>query len=102
MTTTYTTPGVYIEEMPAIGPIVGVGTSTTAFIGAAMQGPSFTPTMVTNWTQFVNTFGSYMINPPGFYMAYAVKGYFDNGGTAAYIVRVGTSKNASLPLVDRG
>ena len=102
MTVTYTTPGVYIQEQPAIGPIVGVGTSTTAFIGAALQGPSFTPTMVTNWTQFVNTFGSYMINPPGFYMAYAVKGYFDNGGTTAYIVRVGTSKTASLALLDRG
>ncbi len=102
MTVTYTTPGVYIQEQPAIGPIVGVGTSTTAFIGAALQGPSFTPTIVTNWTQFVNTFGSYMINPPGFYMAYAVKGYFDNGGTTAYIVRVGTSKTASLALVDRG
>lgn len=102
MTVTYTTPGVYIQEQPAIGPIVGVGTSTTAFIGAALQGPSFAPTIVTNWTQFVNTFGSYMINPPGFYLAYAVKGYFDNGGTTAYIVRVGTSKTASLALLDRG
>ena len=101
MTTTYTTPGVYIEETPANGPIVGVGTSTTAFIGAASQGPSFTPTLVTNWTQFVGTFGSYMITPPSFYMAYAVKGYFDNGGTGAYIVRVGTSQTASLTLVDR-
>lgn len=102
MTTTYTTPGVYIEETPANGPIVGVGTSTTAFIGAALMGPSFTPTIVTNWTQFVNTFGSYMINPPSLYLAYAVKGYFDNGGTTAYIVRVGTSQTASLTLVDRG
>jgi uncharacterized protein len=102
MTTTYTTPGVYIQEMPAIGPIVGVGTSTTAFIGAALQGPSFTPTVVTNWTQFTSTFGSYMITPPGFWMAYAVKGYFDNGGQTAVIVRVGTSATASLTLVDRG
>ncbi|HTV91901.1 MAG TPA: phage tail sheath subtilisin-like domain-containing protein [Verrucomicrobiae bacterium] len=102
MTTTYSTPGVYIQELPAIGPIVGVGTSTTAFIGAALQGPSFSPTVVTNWTQFTNTFGSYMINPPGFWMAYAVKGYFDNGGQTAVIVRVGTSATASLTLVDRG
>lgn len=102
MTAIYTTPGVYIQEQPAIGPIVGVGTSTTAFIGAALQGPSFAPTVVTNWTQFTNTFGSYMINPPGFWMAYAVKGYFDNGGQTAVIVRVGTSTYASLALLDRG
>jgi uncharacterized protein len=102
MTAIYTTPGVYIVEQPAIGPIVPVGTSNTAFIGAALQGPSFAPTVVTNWTQFTNTFGSYMINPPGFWMAYAVKGYFDNGGQTAVIVRVGTSTYASLALLDRG
>jgi len=102
MGTTYTTPGVYIVEAPANGPIVGVGTSTTAFIGAALSGPLFTPTVVTNWTQFVNTFGSYMIGPPQLYMAYAVKGFFDNGGTTAYIVRVGTASVASLQLADGG
>lgn len=99
---TYTTPGVYIIEAPANGPIVGVGTSTTAFIGAALQGPLFEPTLITNWTRFVTLFGSYMIGPSGFYMAYAVKGFFDNGGTSAYIVRVGTAQTASLTLVDRG
>jgi uncharacterized protein len=99
--TTYTTPGVYIQEQPAIGPIIPVGTSTTVFIGAALQGASFSPTVVTNWTQFTNTFGSYMINPPGFWMAYAVKGYFDNGGQTAVIVRVGTSTYASYTLLDR-
>jgi hypothetical protein len=58
--------------------------------------------MVTNWTQFVAQFGSYMIGPPQLYMAYAVKGFFDNGGTSAYIVRVGTAKAASIQLADRG
>ncbi len=99
---TYATPGVYVIEAPANGPIVGVGTSTTVFIGAALQGPLFTPTLVTNWTQFVTLFGSYMIGPPRLYMAYAVKGFFDNGGTSAYIVRVGTAQTASLTLADRG
>jgi uncharacterized protein len=102
MTLTYATPGVYIVETPANGPIVGVGTSTPAFIGATLSGPSFQPTLVTNWTQFVNTFGSYMVGAAQFYMAYAVKGFFDNGGTSAYIVRVGTAQAASLPLADRG
>jgi uncharacterized protein len=102
MALTYTTPGVYIVEGPADGPIVGVGTSTTAFLGAALNGPSFAPTLVTNWTQFLNTFGSYMVGAPAFYMAYAVKGFFDNGGTSAYIVRVGTASAASLQLADQG
>jgi phage tail sheath protein FI len=98
---TYKTPGVYIEELPANGPIAGVGTSTPAFLGVALKGPSFQPVKVTNWTQFRDTFGDYMIGPPRFYMAYAVKGFFDNGGTVAYIVRVGTAVRAFLDLADR-
>lgn len=102
MTVTYTTPGVYIVESPANGPITGVGTSTTAFIGAALDGPILAPTLVTNWTQFTSTFGSYLVGAPQLYLAYAVKGFFDNGGTSAYIVRVGTAQAASLELADQG
>lgn len=97
---TYTTPGVYIEELPATGPISGVGTSTAAFIGQALAGPIKVPTKVTNWTQFKNLFGSYIISPRRF-MANAVEGFFKNGGMVAYIVRVGTAKRALLDLVDR-
>jgi phage tail sheath protein FI len=102
MTVTYTTPGVYIAESPANGPITGVGTSTAAFLGAALDGPILAPTLVTNWTQFTSTFGSYLVNAPQLYLAYAVKGFFDNGGTSAYIVRVGTAQAASLNLADQG
>jgi phage tail sheath protein FI len=98
----YTTPGVHIEEIPATGPIEGVGTSTPAFIGPALGGPINTPVKITNWTQFKDEFGDYMVGPPRFYMAYAVKGFFDNGGTVAYIVRVGTAQRAFLDLADRG
>ena len=49
----YTTPGVFIEEIPATGPIAGVGTSTAAFIGPALFGPINIPTRITNWTQLI-------------------------------------------------
>src|SRR5438128_2348508 len=97
----YTTsaPGVYIEEIPATGPIAGVGTSTVAFIGPALSGPINVPTKVTNWTQFKTLFGEYPIPPKiRFYTPYAVRGFFSNGGTVAYIVRVGTAKLAFLNL----
>ena len=97
---TYTTPGVYIEELPATGPIEGVGTSTAAFIGPAMRGPILEPTLVTSWTQFKNVFGDY-ISVPRTYLANAVEGFFKNGGTVAYIVRVGTARRAALNLADR-
>ncbi len=98
---TYKTPAVYIEEQPATGPITGVGTSTAAFVGPALSGPIAVPTKITNWSQFKQNFGSY-INAPRRYMAYAVEGFFRNGGTVAYIVRVGTAARAFIELNDRG
>jgi hypothetical protein len=44
--------------------------------------------MIANWTQFVNVFGGFI---PGAYLAHAVYGYFNNGGTLAYVVRIGGS-----------
>ncbi len=99
--TTYKTPGVYIEEIPAVGPIQGVGTSTAAFIGPALQGPINTPTKITNWTQFKDAFGDF-ISAPRHYLAYAVQGFFKNGGSVAYIVRVATATKAFRNLDDRG
>src|SRR5215831_10507190 len=83
----YLSPGVYVEEMEAGSrPIEGVGTAVAAFVGLTSQGPFNTPTLVTNWSQFVATFGEFM---EGTYLAHAVYGYFNNGGGACYVVRVG-------------
>lgn len=97
----YKTPGVIIEELPATGPIAGVGTSTVAFIGPALDGPITVPTKITNWTQYRNIFGEYQA-APRIYLPHAVRGFFDNGGSIAYIVRVGTAVRSSLELDDRG
>jgi phage tail sheath protein FI len=83
----YLSPGVYVEEVEAGSrPIEGVGTAVAAFVGLAARGPANTPTLVTNWAQFVNTFGDFI---EGSYLAHAVYGYFLNGGGACYVVRIG-------------
>src|SRR5712692_10255675 len=97
----YRTPGVYIEELPATGPIAGVGTSTPVIIGPAAFGPVNTPVKITNWTTFTGTFGSYLVSPRK-YAAHAVRGFFANGGTVAYFTRVGTAVAAHADLADRG
>ncbi|HET6262565.1 MAG TPA: phage tail sheath subtilisin-like domain-containing protein [Chloroflexia bacterium] len=90
MATTYLTPGVYVEEVDkGSKPIEGVGTAVAAFVGFAERGPISTPTFIANWTQFTNTFGSFI---PGGYLAHAVYGFFNNGGSMCYITR--------LPLSD--
>ena len=87
---TYLSPGVYVQEIePATRPIEGVGTAVAAFIGFAPKGPENTPTLVSNWTQYVDTFGGLY---EGAYLAYAVYGYFLNGGGNCYIVRIGTAR----------
>jgi phage tail sheath protein FI len=83
---TYLSPGVYVEEVEAGSrPIEGVGTAVAAFVGFAPQGPVHTPTLVSNWTQYTQTFGEFA---EGQYLAHAVYGYFLNGGGNCYIVRV--------------
>jgi hypothetical protein len=83
----YLSPGVYVEEVEAgARPIEGVGTAVAAFVGLAERGPVQTPILVTNWSQFTQTFGEFV---PGSYLAHAVYGYFNNGGGACFVVRVG-------------
>ena len=83
----YLSPGVFVEEVPAGSrPIEGVGTAVAGFVGFAQSGDFNEPTLVTNWSQFIERFGGFM---PGGYLAHAVYGFFANGGGAAYVVRVG-------------
>lgn len=83
----YLSPGVYVEEVAGGSrPIEGVGTSVAAFVGLAPTGPLNEPTLVTNWSQYVAAFGEFA---EGCYLAHSVYGFFDNGGSAAYVVRVG-------------
>ncbi|MEU1053082.1 phage tail sheath subtilisin-like domain-containing protein [Streptomyces sp. NPDC005876] len=85
----YLSPGVYVEEVASGSrPIEGVGTSVAAFVGLAPSGPLNEPTLVTNWSQYVAAFGDFT---DGYYLAHSVYGFFNNGGSAAYVVRVGGS-----------
>jgi uncharacterized protein len=102
----YLTPGVYVEEVPSQSkPIEGVGTSVAAFVGLAPFGPVNTPVRLSNWSQFARTFG----NPrdrragpfmKGSYLAHAVYGYFHNGGSLCYVVRVGEGSAPGAPQLE--
>jgi phage tail sheath protein FI len=102
----YLTPGVYVEEVPAQSkPIEGVSTSVAAFVGLAPFGPVNTAVRLSNWGQFARTFG----NPrdpsagpfmKGAYLAHAVYGFFHNGGTLCYVVRVGEGSAPGAPQLE--
>src|SRR3954470_12162945 len=94
-------PGVYVEEFAPGAPIEGVGTNTAAFIGTATRGPIRKPTLIQSWDAFVATFGGFIAEPPAGYLAPGVYGFFLNGGTACYVVRVGTGTMATADLDSR-
>jgi len=118
----YTWPGVYVEEVPsAIKPIAGVGTSTAAFIGvsaditgawdpvklagmplnaagqAYTQAAALTSQPLNSWTDFTQNFGD--IQSGNQYLAQAVYGFFNNGGTRCWVTRISdTSKDLTPAL----
>lgn len=83
---TYSTPGAYIEWQDASAPVIQpLRTDVTGFIGLADRGPLNTPVPVESVKQFEAHFGSFI---GGGFLAYAVRGFFENGGKRCWIVRV--------------
>lgn len=88
-------PGVYIQEMPSGSrPIEGVGTAIAAFVGLTKDGPFDQAVRVTNWSQFVRTFGDWV---DGAYLPHAVYQFFNNGGGACYVSRIGRNPAGRTP-----
>jgi uncharacterized protein len=100
----YLYPGVYVEEVDTGNkPIEGVSTSTVGFLGVAERGP-LQPTLITSFTDFTHTFGKYVSDAKGdHYLAYAVEGFFQNGGERCFVTRVaGATPPATLTSLDGG
>ncbi len=101
----YLSPGVYIEEVNSgPRPIEGVGTAMAAFVGFAPSGPVGRPTLVTNWAEYVEKFGTSDNGGPrnphmtGAYLSHSVYGYFLNGGGRCYVTRIsGNGAAAARP-----
>ncbi len=110
---TYAAPGVYVEEVPSSQKsLTAAATAIAAFVGFTERAPDDDPTdpegvkprLVTSWTAFEQLYGSFK---NGCMLPLAVFGYFQNGGTIAYIVRIpnttpaGEPAQLSLPAADR-
>ena len=90
----YLTPGVYVEEVASSSATLSAGaTAVAAFVGFTAKAPKddpsdpegLKPRLVTNWTQFEGLYGGFV---PGAMLPHSVYGYFNNGGSMAYIVRI--------------
>jgi phage tail sheath protein FI len=118
MLTSYSTPGVYVQEIPTLAPSVApVATAIPVFIGYTEKGPT-APTRIDTLLDYENLFGganpsafSVEVNdnpidklPPTltitrtdetsnpFLMYYGLSLYFQNGGGSCYILSIGDYK----------
>src|SRR3954447_2324808 len=95
MATSYLSPGVYVEEVDrGSKPIEAVGTNTVGFLGESAKGPLNESVLITNWSQFVKTFGDFKDCSEHF--AHAVYGFFNNGGSRCFVVNVGAPEGAKV------
>lgn len=103
---TYSTPGVYVEEISTLAPsVASVATAIPVFIGYTEKGPLLKPTRIDTLLDYVNLFGSakpsaFDVAADGsvtrtdsasnkFLMYYGLGLYFQNGGGSCYILSVG-------------
>ncbi len=95
MATSYLSPGVYVEEVDrGSKPIEAVGTNTVGFLGESAKGPLNESVLITNWSQFVKTFGDF--KDCSEHLAHAVYGFFNNGGSRCFVVNVGAPEGAKV------
>jgi phage tail sheath protein FI len=110
---TYAAPGVYVEEVPSSEKSLSAApTAIAAFVGFTEKAPKddpndpdgLAPRLVTSWTQYEALYGSFA---KGAVLPLSVYGYFANGGSIAYIVRIpntepsGKPSRLELPAPDR-
>ncbi len=80
------TPGVFIEEVPSgVRPIEAVSSSVLGVVGVTLAGTVSEATKVTSWQGFIDAFGR---TDPASFTAEAVWGFFHNGGSEAWVVKV--------------
>ena len=96
---TYTYPGVYIQELPSpVHPITGVATSIAAFVGYTARGIDNRAQAIYSFSDFERLYGGLASNSE---VSYAVQQFFQNGGSQAYVVRTPMHYPASpIPVID--
>jgi len=93
-------PGIYFIEEPGQPSVAGVGVSEFGLIGVTERGPDETSPIITSFSQFERTYGSFY---QGNYAAYAVKAFFEEGGSRLRMFRAlepgaqGTYTTGSVP-----
>jgi uncharacterized protein len=85
----YDTPGVYYQRADASAPVVSaIRTDIAGFVGIAARGLVDVAMPIESWRQFQAHYGGF--TGSGF-LAYSVRGFFENGGRRCWVVRVASN-----------
>jgi phage tail sheath protein FI len=99
----YLSPGVYVEEVPSSSASLSAGaTAIAAFVGFTEKAPKddasdpdgLKPRLVTSWAQFESLYGGFTADAM---LPHSVYGWFNNGGSVCYIVRVAHNTPSEEP-----
>jgi len=91
-----TYPGVYVEEIPSgVRTIMGVATSTVAFIGRTPKGAVNEPIIINSFGDFERIFGGLGVDFP---MSYAIRDFYLNGGSQAIVIRLFKEKDKEAKI----
>ena len=91
-------PGIYLQELPsATHTILGVSTSSTAFVDTFLRGPVNQAVRIASFADFMRQFGGLSAHSEA---SYAIQQFYLNGGSIAWVIRVaaGTPEAATLDL----
>ena len=90
-TETIVSPGVLLQEIDKSFITPGTDPSGLAIIGPAVRGPIEVPTLIQNYNDYKNVFGTTLAsasNAYEYFTSLTVKNYFQNGGSTALVTRV--------------
>ncbi len=79
------TPGLYYEAMAPPAEPSPLRSDIAGFIGRTRRGPVGMPVRITGWREYLILFGGLTAQADS---PFALRGYFENGGDVAYVVRL--------------
>lgn len=85
----YLTPDVYVENNDKLNLNIEAATGVAGFVGLAQRGPINEAVRIRTWNQYINNFAVGMDSPfvASADLAYAVYGFFQNGGSDCFVIR---------------